>query len=80
MSRAHQYVNFSTPPALQAAVAVGLGMPDGYFSALRERLEQRRNFLLGGLRTAGFKVVDVSATYFAVADISENRFGEDDLV
>ncbi|RJG40511.1 aminotransferase [Mesorhizobium sp. DCY119] len=79
ISRAHQYVNFSTPPALQAAVAVGLAMPDDYFNALRERLEQRRNFLLGGLRAAGFKIADVSATYFAVADIGGNGFGDDDL-
>lgn len=79
ISRAHQYVNFSTPPALQAAVVVGLGMPDDYFSALRERLEQRRDFLLGGLRGAGFNVADVSATYFAVADIGGNGFGDDDL-
>src|SRR5690606_33484014 len=70
--RAHQYVNFSTPPALQAAVAVGLAMPDGYFSGLRRRLGERRDFLLAGLRGAGFQVADVSATYFALADISAN--------
>ena len=79
ISRAHQYVNFSTPPALQAAVAVGLCMPDGYYVALKASLEGRRNLLLRGLRAAGFDVADVSATYFAVADISGNLFGEDDL-
>ncbi|MFC4626332.1 aminotransferase [Daeguia caeni] len=77
--RAHQYVNFSTPPALQAAVAAGLRFPDSYFEGLRNNLQARRDLLLDGLRNAGLKVANVAATYFALADIGDNPFEEDDF-
>lgn len=79
IARAHQYVTFTTPPALQAAVAVGLSLPDGYFINLRETLAARRDLLLSGLRGAGFEIADVPATYFAVADISALDPDGDDL-
>ncbi len=69
ISRAHQYVTFTTPPALQAAVAVGLSLPDNYFTKLRSTLASRRDLLVGGLRAAGFDIADVPSTYFAVADV-----------
>jgi N-succinyldiaminopimelate aminotransferase len=79
IARAHQYVTFNTPPALQAAVAVGLSLPDGYFINLRETLAARRDLLLSGLRGAGFEIADAPATYFAVADISALDPDGDDL-
>jgi aspartate/methionine/tyrosine aminotransferase len=68
IARAHQFVTFATPPALQAAVAVGLNLPDSYFEGLKRGLEERRDLLVAGLRLAGFAVDPVQATYFAVAD------------
>ncbi|HWT61629.1 MAG TPA: aminotransferase [Ochrobactrum sp.] len=79
IARAHQYVTFTTPPALQAAVAVGLSLPDSYFINLRETLAARRDLLLGGLRAAGFEIADAPATYFVVADISALDPDGDDL-
>ncbi len=70
IARAHQFVTFTTPPALQAAVAFGLGLPDSYYLGLRSTLEVRRDHLVGGLRRAGFAASDVAATYFALADVS----------
>ncbi|MCM2474976.1 aminotransferase [Rhizobium sp. CG5] len=69
ISRAHQFVTFTTPPALQAAIATGLNLPDSYFADLRSGLEDRRDLLVNGLRQVGFNVAAVDATYFAVADI-----------
>jgi aspartate/methionine/tyrosine aminotransferase len=68
IARAHQFITFTTPPALQAAVAVGLNLPDSYFEGLKRGLEERRDLLVSGLRLAGFAVDPVQATYFAVAD------------
>lgn len=79
IARAHQYVTFTTPPALQSAVAVGLNLPDAYFLNLRKALAGRRDLLVSGLRQAGFNVADVPATYFAVADISPLDPKSDDL-
>lgn len=79
IARAHQFVTFTTPPALQAAVAVGLNLPDSYFSGLRQELAQRRDYLVTGLRAAGFSIADAPATYFAVADIRALDSAGDDL-
>ncbi len=72
-------MTFTTPPALQSAVAVGLNLPDSYFLNLRKTLANRRDLLVSGLRQAGFDVADVPATYFAVADISSLDPKSDDL-
>ncbi len=79
ISRVHQYMTFTTPPALQAAVAVGLNLPDSYFTGLREELAKRRDYLDAGLREAGFSIATAPATYFAVADISTLDKNGDDL-
>ena len=79
ISRAHQYVTFTTPPALQAAVAVGLNLPDRYFHELRSAMAQRRDLLAAGLRASGFSVEDTKATYFLLADVSAFNEDADDL-
>lgn len=79
IARAHQYVTFTTPPALQTAVATGLSLPDNYFLNLRRQLAKRRDLLVDGLRDAGFEVADAPATYFVVADISTLDTAGDDL-
>ncbi len=79
IARAHQYVTFTTPPALQSAIAVGLSLPDNYFADLRATLASRRDLLVGGLKSAGFEVASAPATYFAVADMRQLDYGDDDL-
>ncbi|MBS1181762.1 MAG: putative N-succinyldiaminopimelate aminotransferase DapC [Proteobacteria bacterium] len=71
IARAHQFITFTTPPALQAAVAFGLNQTDSYFDSLRATLAERRDILFGGLRAAGFRVADVEATYFALAELGD---------
>lgn len=71
IARAHQFVTFTTPPALQAAVATGLAFPDSYFAGLRQELQRRRDFLVAALRATGFVVDDVAAAYFAIAAIGD---------
>jgi aspartate/methionine/tyrosine aminotransferase len=76
--RAHQFVTFTTPPALQSAVAFGLSLPDSYFLGLQSALQERRDFLVEGLRRIGFDVGDVGATYFAVAGAARFDGADDD--
>ena len=80
VARAHQYVTFTTPPALQTAVAEGLLYDDTYYDGLRATLETRRDRLAAGLRAAGFDVLDAPATYFLCADIGAWGTGEPDDV
>jgi N-succinyldiaminopimelate aminotransferase len=79
IARAHQYVTFTTPPALQSAVALGLGLGDDYFEGLRTELQRRRNLMTGSLRQAGFTVLDSAGTYFLNLDISPFDPDRDDF-
>ena len=79
IARAHQFITFTTPPALQIAAALGLRLPDSYFLGLRNALQERRDFLVDGLRKVGFEVADVPATYFAIAAIGGLDEGHDDF-
>lgn len=78
VARAHQYVTFTTPPALQAAVAEGLRLGDDYFDGLRGALQERRDLLARGLSGAGFDVLDCPSTYFLCVDVTGLDDGGDD--
>jgi aspartate/methionine/tyrosine aminotransferase len=79
IARAHQFVTFTTPPALQAAVAFGLAMPDAYFSGLKTTLAARRDFLVAGLRDLGFEARPAAGAYFTIAGTGRLDPGGDDL-
>lgn len=79
IARAHQYITFTTPPALQTAVAYGLGLGDDYFDGLRAELQRRRDLMTGALRQAGFTVLDTEATYFLNIDVSDLDPANDDF-
>ena len=68
MAKAHQYLTFTTPPNLQAAVAYGLRKEDGYFEALRDGMQARRDHLAAGLAEVGFDVIPCQGTYFVTTD------------
>ncbi|TWB45304.1 aminotransferase [Nitrospirillum pindoramense] len=81
VSKAHQYLTFTTPPNLQAAVAYGLAKDDAYFGLLAAALEAKRDRLSAGLASSGLPVLPSQGTYFVVADISGvggRRATEDD--
>lgn len=75
--RAHQFVTFTTPPALQQAVAEGLAVGDDYYRTLVADLERRRDFLAQGLAGAGFEVLPCEGSYFLTADIRPLGFTDD---
>jgi aspartate/methionine/tyrosine aminotransferase len=76
LAKAHQFLTFTTPPNLQAAVAYGLAKDDSYFQGRRRDLGRSRDRFTAGLVDLGFRVVPAAATYFVNIDISP--FGEDD--
>lgn len=79
VTRAHQYITFTTPPHLQTAVAFGLRLPDSYYEGLKNTLQVRRDELTGALRAAGFTVLDCAGTYFLCIDISALDAAGDDF-
>lgn len=70
VSKAHQFLTFTTPPNLQAAVAYGLMKPDAYFSGMRAGFQRSRDRLTQGLQTLGFDVIPSQGTYFLNIDIA----------
>lgn len=68
VGKTHQFVTFTTPPALQSAIAYGLRKDDDYFAGLASSLEAKRDLLSVGLREAGFDVLPADGTYFVSAD------------
>jgi N-succinyldiaminopimelate aminotransferase len=68
IAKAHQYLTFTTPPNLQAAVAFGLRKDDAYFEELNSDMQARRDHLADGLRDVGFEVIPCQGTYFLTTD------------
>src|SRR5207302_8942666 len=78
LAKAHQYITFTTPPNLQAAVSYGLGKTDDYFEGMRRDLQRSRDRFTRGLRSLGFPVIDAEATYFVNVDLATLGLNEDD--
>ena len=70
LAKAHQFLTFTTPPNLQAAVAYGLCKDDGYFESLRRDLARSRDRFTTGLKSLGFQVIPSQGTYFLNIDIA----------
>ena len=70
LSKAHQFITFTTPPNLQAAVAYGLGKDDSYFSTMRAEFQRSRDRFVEGLTALGLPVLNSSGTYFVNVDIA----------
>ena len=70
LSKAHQFLTFTTPPNLQAAVAYGLGKDGAYFEGMRAGLQRSRDRFADGLRGLGFEVLPSAGTYFLTIDIA----------
>jgi N-succinyldiaminopimelate aminotransferase len=67
---AKQFMTYVNGAPFQPAVAIGLGLPDEFFSGAASDLALRRNRLCDGLKSAGFDVIRPMATYFAMVDVS----------
>lgn len=65
-----QFLTYTNASMLQPAVAVGLALPDAFFSGVRDSLAQRQATLAAGLAEVGFTVFPPEAGYFTVADAS----------
>ena len=78
VAKVHQFLTFTTPPNLQAAVAFGLGKPAEYFINMRQSLARSRDRLTDGLRRIGFPVLPSQGTYFLTVDLSPLGLNETD--
>ena len=75
---AKQFLTFVASGPFQYAVASGLALDDSYFTGFAAQLQAKRNLLLAGLESAGFRVFSPRGTYFVTTDISP--LGDDDAL
>jgi len=66
----HQFLTFTTSPALQMGVAYALEREIGFTLGLTRELQANRDLLANGLAELGFKPLPCEGTYFLTADIS----------
>lgn len=65
-----QYLTYVNGAPFQPAIAVGLGLPDEFFSGVASTLKRKSEILSDGLTSAGFTVSTPQAGYFVIADAS----------
>ena len=78
LTRAHQFLTFTTAPNLQTAVAWGLENAQGWFETMPRDLERSRDRLAEGLRREGFAVLPNDGTYFLNVDLAGSGISEGD--
>ncbi len=74
----HQYLTFTTPPALQLAVAEGLDCERDWLEGMRRDLVAGRQRLADGLARAGWSVLPSEATWFLCVDLAASGLALDD--
>ena len=79
MSKAHQFLVFTTPPNLQRAVAYGLDEEEAWYTSLAGELESKRDQFAEGLARIGFDVLPTHGTYFISADFRPLDFDGSDI-
>jgi len=77
-AKAHQFLTFTTPPHLQAAVAYGLGKPAKHFEEMRAHLARARDRLASALHHEGFVTLPAAGTYFMAIDLVASGIEMDD--
>ena len=78
IAKAHQFLTFTTPPNLQAAVAFGLSKENSYFNSLSDDLQKCRDLLTDGLKEIGFEVMHCQGSYFLTTDFRPLGFTGND--
>jgi N-succinyldiaminopimelate aminotransferase len=70
VANAHQFLTFTTSPALQLGVAYALENELEFTIGLARELEEQRDLLAKGIARLGFEVLPCEGTYFLTAGIS----------
>ncbi len=75
----HQFLTFTTSPALQQAVAEGLSGERAWLDGMRREQEESRARLAEGLESAGYAVLPSEATWFLSIDLSASGIAMTDV-
>ena len=76
VTKAKQFLTYTSGAPLQPAIAIALGLPEGYYADAASSLQARRDQLCAGLTNLGLEVRVPEGTYFATTDV--RALGADD--
>lgn len=62
------FLTYTSGTPFQGAVALGLGLPEEFFTTAAATLRKKRDLLGEGLRAAGFEVFEPKGTFFTMVD------------
>lgn len=79
IAASHQFLTFTTVPALQQAVACGLETERGWLQGMRAEISAGRALLADGLKAAGYAVLPSEATWFLCVDLAASGISLDDM-
>lgn len=72
---AKQLFTFAGGTPFQHAIAIGLGLPDSYYTNLANDLQMKRDILVSALQSADLQPITPQGTYFITCDI-RHRFSK----
>ncbi len=68
VNQAHQFITYAVASPLQAAAAVALNLPYGFFENLQLSYQSRRDRMVEVLQKVGFKVFKPAGSFFVMID------------
>lgn len=71
IAKAHQFITFTTPPALQLGIAHALEHEIDFTLALTKQLQSHRDLLVENLPRFGFELLPCEGSYFLTASIAK---------
>lgn len=78
VAKAHQFITFTTPTALQIGIAHGLAQCEDYYLGLAAEFQANRDYLADSLAGIGLKPLPARGTYFLTTDFSALGFNGTD--
>lgn len=75
--KVHDFLTVGAAAPLQAAGAVALGWPEGYYTKVADEYAGRREHLLKTLTASGFRCFQPRGAYYIMTDISNLDFPDD---
>jgi len=79
VTKAHQFLTFSSAPNLQWAVAFGMAEGDPWIEPMQERFARARSRMVEGLNAAGFVTLRAASTYFLCVDLKASGIPIEDV-